>query len=256
MVHVWPWCSCSSCVSMSDKAALRTRIDTTLASCSPPTLEKQHVIKLLLPACWVSASCELVAQTHQTHLATVCAWDMRLTFHTVHNAWAQCQVMFYFEIYSACVICCVLPTSSWAPTFWAAFESDLGQPCPFRRAGHLMLHELWHILRVVGPPSQETVLEPRAWGNREKGGSAPHEQTGLLEEAAGDQWWLAFHVQASVSLGSQVRKADLSEIWVSAASQFFLHFPHLAWRDASQDPFHRTALYCGNGVESQSVNRD
>lgn len=72
---------------------------------------------------------------------------------------------------------------------------------------------------------------------------------------------VGFSLQALMALGSQVRKAGLSEISVSPASVFFLHsltLPEemLAGSRARQDPFHRSALCCGSGVGSQSVGRD
>ena len=73
MVHDLSCCSCSSHVNMSNKAALRTRRDVTLASCVPPTLEKPHVFKLEAAAVQLLDECRMwVCQTTQTHLATMC----------------------------------------------------------------------------------------------------------------------------------------------------------------------------------------
>lgn len=62
---------------MIDKAAVRTRGDVTLASCSPPTLAKQHVMKLEAAAPGLLDACRMwVCQTTQAHLATGCVPGM------------------------------------------------------------------------------------------------------------------------------------------------------------------------------------
>lgn len=102
------------------QGCLRIRTEIALASCSPPTLEKQHVIKLEVAALRLLDECRTwVCQTTQTHLATVCALGMcRASLSTpccLSLPEHACQVLFSLKNHSACVFCSVLPTSRWTP---------------------------------------------------------------------------------------------------------------------------------------------
>lgn len=147
---------------------------------------------------WLLGECQpWVAETPQTHLATVCAWDVRVACHTTHTAYPCLSTMpghvFLWDLLCMCDLLCsahqqLSPTPSEQPlkVTWASCV-----PSDRRDISHSMSQVIFW---VVGAYSQGTGLEPGAWGSREKGGSAPHEQTGLLEQAARDQWWLAFHI--------------------------------------------------------------
>lgn len=176
MAHDWSCFSCSSHVNMSDKAALGTKRDITFASRSPPTLEKQHVIKLEAAAPQLLDESQMwVCQTTQTHLATACVLGMcRASLSTprclplLEHATRSC-----FPLRVTLHVCFALfcPPAGEPHAFWAAFDGDLGQLRPFKQV-HLMLCKPSYC-RVVRAPSQETVLEPRAWG-RGRMGVLPH----------------------------------------------------------------------------------
>lgn len=166
MMHDWSCCS-SSHVNMSDKTALRTRRERTLTSWSPPTLEKQHVIKLeaaapqLLDECWMWVC--------QTHLATVCAlgmcWASLSTPRCLplpEHATRSCFPL-RFTLHVCFALFC--PPGGEPHTFWAAFEGDLGQPCPIRQPVPLMLCDPCHIAELW-----EHLLRRRCWSQEPEEG--------------------------------------------------------------------------------------
>lgn len=167
MVHDWSLCSCSSCVNMSCFKD-QNRYNTCILQ--PSHLAKTTCDQAAAPC--LLDECHLwVAQTPQTHLATVCAWDLRLARHTMHAAYPCLSTMpghvFLWDLLCICDLLCsahqqLSPTPSEQPlnvTWASCVPSDRQDISSFMS---------YVIFWVVGAPSQETVMEEKAWGSRER----------------------------------------------------------------------------------------